>query len=117
MKVTKQKLKQLIREEYQAIFEDEDDDIERARELARDRTSGADVERGEYEEAAQDLPREWPRSPPDLQDPLSNLPGPKDIADHLYRIKKLIDELPIDAMEKVKYLNKILNDALRGDGN
>ena len=108
MKVTSAQLKQLIREEYQAMFEDEDDDIVRAQQLARDHTSGSDVERGEYEEAAQDLPREWPL-PPALQDPLSNLPGPKAVADQMYRIKKLIDELPIDPLEKLKYLNKILS--------
>ena len=111
MKITKQQLKQIIREEYQALYEDEDDDEERALELATEYTPTDDEERAAYEERSSDLPRDWPL-PPALQDPLSNLPGPKGIADHFYRIKKLIDELPIDAMEKAKYLNKILNDIL-----
>jgi len=122
MKITKQQLKQIIREEYQALYEDEDDDEARALELAQstrgaagEYTPTADEERAAYEERSSDLPREWPL-PPALQDPLSNLPGPKGLADHFYRIKKLIDELPIDSMEKAKYLNKILNDVLSGEG-
>ena len=116
-KITKSLLKQLIREEYSALYESDEDDMARAAQLARDHSSGADFDRQSYEEMSADLPREWP-DVPELVDPMGvvpKLPGPKNVADHLYRIKKLIDELPMSYMEKLEYFNQILRGAAPED--
>jgi len=114
MKITKQRLKQIIREEYQSLYEDEDDDEERAIELAAEYTPTDDEERAAYEERTVDIPRS-PSLP--MGHPLIDMQGgPKGISDQLYRIKKLIDDLPISTMEKLKYLNDILRGVEPGDG-
>ena len=116
-KITKSLLKQLIREEYSALYESDEDDMARAAQLARDHSSGVDHDRQSYEEMSADLPRQWPDAP-ELVDPMGivpKLPGPKGVADHLYRIKKLIDELPMSPMDKLEYLNQILRGAAPED--
>ena len=100
-----------------ALYESDEDDMARAAQLARDHSSGADFDRQSYEEMSADLPREWP-DVPELVDPMGvvpKLPGPKNVADHLYRIKKLIDELPMSYMEKLEYFNQILRGAAPED--